>query len=90
MPAGIDDAVDVAVLVVADEKLTVSADGYTGGSSESIIGDYLAETRRRDQVVLATKFTFNGRPGDPNAGGNGRKNIHRALEGSLRRSPSAP
>src|SRR5690349_20849567 len=62
-----------------------TADGYTGGSSESIIGDYLAESRRRDQVVLATKFTFNGRPGDPNAGGNGRKNIHRALEGSLRR-----
>jgi aryl-alcohol dehydrogenase-like predicted oxidoreductase len=35
--------------------------------------------------VLATKFTFNGEPGNPNAGGNGRKNIYRALEGSLRR-----
>jgi aryl-alcohol dehydrogenase-like predicted oxidoreductase len=35
--------------------------------------------------VLATKFSFNARPGDPNAGGNSRKNIYRALEGSLRR-----
>jgi aryl-alcohol dehydrogenase-like predicted oxidoreductase len=62
-----------------------TADGYTGGSSESIVGDYLAETRRRDRVVLATKFSFGSVPGDPNAGGNSRKNIHRALEGSLRR-----
>jgi aryl-alcohol dehydrogenase-like predicted oxidoreductase len=62
-----------------------TADGYTGGSSETFIGDYLAETKRRDEVVLATKFTFNARPGDPNAGGNGRKNVYRAIEGSLRR-----
>lgn len=62
-----------------------TADGYTGGTSETFIGDYLAETKRRDEVVLATKFSFNARPGDPNAGGNGRKNILRALEGSLRR-----
>lgn len=62
-----------------------TADGYTGGTSETLIGEYLAETKRRDEVVLATKFTFSGRPGDPNAGGNGRKNIMRALDGSLRR-----
>lgn len=62
-----------------------TADGYTGGSSESIIGDWFTETKRRDEVVLATKFTFNGRPGDPNAGGNGRKNVMRALDASLRR-----
>jgi aryl-alcohol dehydrogenase-like predicted oxidoreductase len=35
--------------------------------------------------VLATKFTFNPQPGNPNAGGNGRKNIYRSLEDSLRR-----
>jgi aryl-alcohol dehydrogenase-like predicted oxidoreductase len=62
-----------------------TADGYTGGSSESILGEWFAASGRRDEVVLATKFTFNGRPGDPNAGGNGRKNVFRALEGSLRR-----
>jgi aryl-alcohol dehydrogenase-like predicted oxidoreductase len=62
-----------------------TADGYTGGTSESLIGEYLASSGRRDSVVLATKYTFCGRPGDPNAGGNARKNVHRALEGSLKR-----
>jgi aryl-alcohol dehydrogenase-like predicted oxidoreductase len=62
-----------------------TADGYTGGTSESIVGDYLAQSGRRDRAVLATKYTFNAVPGDPNAGGNGRKNLYRALEGSLRR-----
>jgi len=62
-----------------------TADGYTNGSSETFIGDYLAETGRRDRVVLATKFSFAAVPGDPNSGGNGRKNIIRALHGSLKR-----
>ncbi len=62
-----------------------TADGYTNGTSESVIGAYLEERRCRDRVVLATKYTFNAVPGDPNAGGNGRKNLLRALEGSLRR-----
>ena len=62
-----------------------TADGYTNGTSESILGEYLAQAGRRDRAVLATKFTFNASPGDPNAGGNGRKNLRRALEGSLRR-----
>lgn len=62
-----------------------TADGYTSGASETMIGEYLAKTGRRDEVVLATKFSFSARQGDPNAGGNGRKNILRALEGSLRR-----
>jgi aryl-alcohol dehydrogenase-like predicted oxidoreductase len=61
-----------------------TADGYTNGKSEEMLGEFLSGGRR-DRVVLATKFSFNGHPGDPNAGGNGRKNIHRALEGSLRR-----
>jgi aryl-alcohol dehydrogenase-like predicted oxidoreductase len=62
-----------------------TADGYTNGKSEELIGQFMKEKKNRDEIVLATKFTFNARPGDPNAGGNGRKNIHRALEGSLRR-----
>ena len=61
------------------------ADGYTNGTSEIIIGDFLAETKRRDEVVLVTKFSFATRPGDPNSGGNGRKHVYSALEGSLRR-----
>jgi aryl-alcohol dehydrogenase-like predicted oxidoreductase len=62
-----------------------TADGYTDGHSEEILGQLIQETKTRDQLVLSTKFTFNAQPGNPNAGGNGRKNIYRALEGSLRR-----
>ncbi|MFP2932078.1 aldo/keto reductase [Pyxidicoccus sp. 3LG] len=62
-----------------------TADAYTSGSSERIIGDFFAKHGGRDRAVIGTKFSANASPGDPNAGGNGRKNIHRALEGSLRR-----
>ncbi|APR83507.1 aldo/keto reductase [Minicystis rosea] len=62
-----------------------TADGYTGGSSERILGDYFRARGGRDAVVIATKFTAGSTPGDPNSGGNGRKNIYRALEGSLKR-----
>lgn len=62
-----------------------TADVYAGGRSEELVGSYITERHLRDHVVLATKFGFNAQPGNPNAGGNGRKNIYRALEGSLRR-----
>lgn len=62
-----------------------TADGYTNGKSEELIGKFIRGSKNRDRIVLATKFTFNAQQGDPNAGGNGRKNIYRALEGSLKR-----
>jgi aryl-alcohol dehydrogenase-like predicted oxidoreductase len=62
-----------------------TADGYTGGTSEEMLGRFIRETKARDRVVLATKFTFNRQEGNPNAGGNGRKNIYRVLEGCLKR-----
>ncbi len=62
-----------------------TADAYTNGKSEELVGQFIAERGFRERVVLATKFTFNADPSNPNAGGNGRKNIYRALEGSLRR-----
>ncbi len=62
-----------------------TADMYAGGNSEEMVGRFIADSGSRDAVVLATKFAFNTQPGNPNAGGNGAKNIHRALEGSLRR-----
>jgi aryl-alcohol dehydrogenase-like predicted oxidoreductase len=62
-----------------------TADGYTGGKSEQLVGKFIADRSLRDRLVVATKFTFNAEPGNPNAGGNGRKNIYRALHGSLRR-----
>ena len=62
-----------------------TADGYTNGTSEKILGKLIAERKTRDRIVLATKFTYNSDQGNPNAGGNGRKNILRALESSLSR-----
>ena len=62
-----------------------TANVYTEGRSEELVGKFINERGLREQVVLATKFTFNPQPGNPNAGGNGRKNIYRALEDSLRR-----
>src|SRR5258708_35823164 len=71
--------------VEASGKFVDTADFYTSGHSEELLGKFISERGLRDRVVLATKFTFNGDAGNPNAGGNGRKNIYRALEGSLRR-----
>jgi len=62
-----------------------TANGYTGGTSEKMLGKFVNERGLRDRVVIGTKFTVNTDPGNPNGGGNGRKNIYRALEGSLRR-----
>lgn len=62
-----------------------TADVYSDGCSEELIGGYIKDRNLRDKLVLATKFTFNAESGNPNAGGNGRKNIHRVLAGSLRR-----
>jgi aryl-alcohol dehydrogenase-like predicted oxidoreductase len=72
-----------------------TADIYSGGESERLVGQFIKESGARDDVVLATKFGFNGSAspltatqaggGNPNAGGTGSKNIHRALDASLTR-----
>ena len=62
-----------------------TADVYAKGRSEELVGEYTAKRRLRDQLVLATKFAFNTQPGNPHAGGNGRKHIYQALDASLRR-----
>lgn len=72
-----------------------TADIYSGGVSEEFVGKFITETGSRDEIVLATKFGFNGsrsplatnqdRAGNPHAGGAGSKNIRRALDASLRR-----
>src|SRR3977135_177239 len=62
-----------------------TADMYTNGKSEELVGKFIKDAKVRDQVVLATKFTFNAQPGNPNAGGNGRKNMYLAIESSLGR-----
>ncbi|MFL6365690.1 MAG: aldo/keto reductase [Nitrososphaeraceae archaeon] len=60
-----------------------TANKYTEGTSEKYIGEFIASDR--DRFVLATKYTSNTRRGDPNAGGNHRKNMIQSLEASLKR-----
>ncbi|MBB3386736.1 MULTISPECIES: aldo/keto reductase [unclassified Rhizobium] len=62
-----------------------TADAYTGGTSETWLGEFIAERGLRDDAVIASKFTMNLAAQTPNAAGNGRKNILRAVEGSLKR-----
>jgi aryl-alcohol dehydrogenase-like predicted oxidoreductase len=60
-----------------------TANQYTNGSSEQLVGELAAE--KRERLVLATKFTLATRPNDPNAGGNHRKSMVRSVEQSLAR-----
>ena len=63
-----------------------TANIYTFGHSEKIIGDFFAQKKaRRDRAVIATKFYGNLYAGDPNGGGAGRKAIVEQCEQSLRR-----
>lgn len=63
-----------------------TANGYTRGHSEKIIGDFFRQGKgRRDRAVIATKFFTNLFAGDPNGGGAGRKAIIAQCEESLRR-----
>ncbi|MEU5566497.1 aldo/keto reductase [Micromonospora musae] len=62
-----------------------TADFYTAGESERILGRLITPAGVRDRLVLTSKFTNSTDPTDPNAGGNGRKHLIRALEASLRR-----
>lgn len=85
---GSDDATSRTIFdrYVADGGNVMDcADVYSGGKSEELLGRFVAEAGLRDKLVIATKYTFNPQEGNPNAGGNGRKNIYRALEASLQR-----
>lgn len=60
-----------------------TANLYTGGTSEKFVGEFLKG--RRERFVLATKYTLNMAPDDPNGGGNHRKNLVQSLDASLKR-----
>lgn len=63
-----------------------TANIYTAGHSEEIIGNYLRQSDlRRDGIVLSTKFYGSLFPGDPNGGGAGRKALIQQCEASLKR-----
>ena len=60
-----------------------TADVYTEGSSEKILGDFIQADR--DYIVLATKYTLSNTTKNPNASGNHRKNLVQSVEASLKR-----
>ena len=62
-----------------------TADVYGQGESERIVGKVLGDAGLREQVVIATKFTFDSGAKGINAFGNGRKNAMRAIDDSLAR-----
>lgn len=84
---GLDTAGSKAVFdayVEAGGNAVDTADVYSSGRSEEMLGGFIAERGLRDQIVLATKSGFATGQG-PHAGGNGAKHIHAALDRSLTR-----
>lgn len=60
-----------------------TANRYTEGTSERIIGEYIKSNR--DHFVVATKYTLHDNQTNVNASGNNRKNMMRSVEESLKR-----
>ena len=60
-----------------------TADVYTEGSSEKILGELIQA--ERDYLVVATKYTLSNTTKDPNKSGNHRKNLVQSVEHSLKR-----
>src|ERR1700730_7616622 len=73
----------VAAYADAGGNFIDTACNYTAGDAEPIVGELLQG--RRDQFVLATKYTLTVDRADPNAGGNHSKSLRRIVEQSLRR-----
>ncbi|MFN8391238.1 MAG: aldo/keto reductase [Bdellovibrionota bacterium] len=85
---GHDDSVSEQIFaryLEAGGNFVDTADLYAGGKSEEILGNLIRRGSSRSKIVLATKFHFSGDAANPNAGGNSRKHIFDAIEGSLRR-----
>lgn len=61
-----------------------TADVYSLGASEEIVGSALRDFAKRDEVVIATKV-FNHMSSDPNDGGLSRKHIMKSIDESLKR-----
>ncbi|MEO0326818.1 MAG: aldo/keto reductase [Myxococcota bacterium] len=83
---GADEATSHAVLDAYREaggNFLDTANKYHEGQTEEIVGRWMKD--KRDSVVLATKYTLAMDHADPNSAGNSRKNLRRAVEGSLRR-----
>ncbi len=72
----------VDICLDADLNMFDTADVYSGGAAEEILGE--AIKGRRDRVLISTKGTFGTGPG-PNDVGSSRFHLIRAVDDSLRR-----
>ena len=85
---GSDEATSRSIFnayVEAGGNFADTADVYSGGQSEEMLGRFVAERGNRDRIVIATKSGFPRTDGTPLAGGNSARNIRDGIEGSLRR-----
>ena len=55
-----------------------TANIYQMGTSEKLVGEFIAD--KRENFVVATKYTISTNPDDPNASGNHRKNLVQSVE----------
>ncbi|WP_101927270.1 MULTISPECIES: aldo/keto reductase [Luteimonas] len=85
---GTDAAASRAVFdayIDAGGNFVDTADLYSDGRSEAMLGDFIADAGARERLVVATKSGFPRMQGNAHGGGNGAKNIRAALDGSLAR-----
>jgi len=73
----------IDICLDAGLNLFDSADVYSGGMAESILGD--AIKGRRDKVLISTKATFRFDENDPNAVGSSRFHLLRTIDAQLKR-----
>jgi aryl-alcohol dehydrogenase-like predicted oxidoreductase len=71
--------------VDAGGNLIDTADVYSGGESEKMLGRFLKDSGIRDRLVVSTKAGFSRSEGTPMHAGNGAYNIRLGIEGSLKR-----
>ena len=75
----VDRAIDAGI------NFLDTANAYTRGRSEEIVGEALKRNGKRDQIFLATKVHGVMSDDDPNMQGNSRRHIIEQCEASLRR-----
>jgi aryl-alcohol dehydrogenase-like predicted oxidoreductase len=86
-----DDADEAASFAIIDQAMDAgvnfldTADVYSRGGSETVVGKALARDGKRDKVFLATKGYNKMDDDDPNAYGSHRFHLIKACEDSLRR-----
>jgi aryl-alcohol dehydrogenase-like predicted oxidoreductase len=71
------------LFVEAGGNFIDTANIYQKGTSEKYVGEFVAD--KREEFVVATKYTISTNPDDPNASGNHRKNLVQSVEASLKR-----